>query len=367
MPRDMLDKQTRELLRRHGEQASELAKALQPSRELAAAIERMGAISSEHLAGISRAIERFQGPDLTRYTKLFDSEHVKLAAKLIQASPFQDLPKLAFPHIDIENMYSKLGGIPALLAEPHITQALLRATEQMASLQTQFAEIADRYRGFAQHFPPSETMRWLLDDQRAFSLVEALGIVPHGALWSDILELDPPDDPDSFALEFALKVWPDLKGRVELTPQECLGDPRLAEQYAQLLRAHDAQLFEAVMSSAVSIIERAVKLGRSFAGRDLKTFAWLDKEVGKLPAGYLAYRDIRLWNVMLTEVFAQCYDDSVADNSTYPNRHAIAHGVGTQVATVIDSLNAILLAHFAIKAVTAVRQYQRDLAAEDNA
>jgi hypothetical protein len=53
-------------------------------------------------------------------------------------------------------------------------------------------------------------------------------------------------------------------------------------------------------------------------------------------------------------------DDSSADETPYPQRHAAAHGFGTKISNTVDSMNSVLLAHFVITTASVFQAYTRD-------
>lgn len=208
----------------------------------------------------------------------------------------------------------------------------------------------------------SDTFQELFEDERAASFIRNLGFVPHADLWAYILDEDFPEGEqrEQFANDFTLRVWPQLKPELTLSADHILDDRRLAAMYTQLLRAHEADLHEPAYSTSASCIERAILLGRRVLGGSPQAFWWLDEKLGPMPPYCLGDRGHHTWCVLMNNMFAHCHTDADADKNEFPNRHAAAHGIGAETASVIDSLNAVLLAHFVIKAVEAAIRFHND-------
>lgn len=211
--------------------------------------------------------------------------------------------------------------------------------------------------------PFAKTFELIAEQDRAAKLIEQLGFVPHAVLWAHVTGLEAPNEAEreEFSTKLAAVIWPDMKSNIQLACEQCLSDVRLTEIFRQAQEAHEEGLYEAVISTAMTAIERAVLLSRR-PGDKVKAFEWLHEMVGSLAASDLgSYGGFRTWDILVTKVFAGCWTDNEADNMSYPNRHAAAHGIGSKVAGPIDSLNAILLAHFAIQAAAAVSSYRDNI------
>ena len=90
--------------------------------------------------------------------------------------------------------------------------------------------------------------------------------------------------------------------------------------------------------------------------RSTNTRKWLEEDIGDVPVNYLP-GSWRLWDILIKETFAFCRNDAEADGMPYLNRHAAAHGFGSEVSSEVDSLNSVLLAHFAIGLAAAFKCY----------
>jgi hypothetical protein len=86
------------------------------------------------------------------------------------------------------------------------------------------------------------------------------------------------------------------------------------------------------------------------------TKKWIEEQVADIPINDLP-GSWRLWDILIKETFAFCRNDAEADGMQYLNRNAAAHGFGSRLSNEVDSLNAVLLAHFAIGLAAAFRRY----------
>lgn len=183
--------------------------------------------------------------------------------------------------------------------------------------------------------------------------LEQLWIVPHPALLGYITPMEVLSEKEAARKreDLVSTIWPSLKSGMSVELDDCFRDVRLHEVYSQALRAHEAGLYEAAVITAVIAIERVLFLARGLKVPQ-RNDKWLREKGGSLEGGYASYKT---WRVLFEKVLAGCWGDQDADDLAYPNRHAVAHGMGTILAGRADSLNAILLAHFAIKIAQEVR------------
>jgi hypothetical protein len=210
--------------------------------------------------------------------------------------------------------------------------------------------------------PFGKAFDFIAEQGRTLKLIEQLGFVPHAALWAHVSGLEAPDETEreKFSIELTAVIWPAMKPKLQLSCEQCLSDVRLEKIFHNALEAHEKDLYEAVVSTAMMAMERAVFLARR-SGEKVKAFEWLKEMVGSLPVGALGgYGGFKTWDILVTKVFDRCWTDNQANGMSYPNRNASAHGIGSKVAGPIDSLNAILLAHFAIQAAAEVKAYRDD-------
>jgi hypothetical protein len=197
---------------------------------------------------------------------------------------------------------------------------------------------------------------------REFQLGRAaseLGFVPHAELLAYVAELKERRDQETgekSALVLATKIWPDLESKVGLPLDACLGDQKLFLTYAEMLRAHEGGLYQLMASNGVVVIERAALLAQKHVSK-LRTAEWVS-ELGELPCTEIPY-GWAVWGVLTESTFKSCWGDEEADAIPFLNRHAAARGRGAKLFNIIDSLNVVLLAHFAITAASAFEAYTR--------
>jgi hypothetical protein len=250
--------------------------------------------------------------------------------------------------------------------DPKLTRAVSDFSSSLKHFQPQFQAISKAIEIAAGRLrPAADILQRLAEDERIAQFILDLGFVPHGEIWDYIIEIDRPESSDiaSFSEQLVCQIWPKLAQNLRLEMQKCMGDAKLYETYSQMLAAHSTGLYEMVMNSVPTVLERSVSLARR-DGEPIRTFEWLKTEVAELPI-YLAggSRGYRVWEILIDHTFASCWKDADADATRYPNRHAAAHGIGKRVASNIDSLNAILLTHFVITTAHAVREYKSPKAA----
>jgi hypothetical protein len=209
-----------------------------------------------------------------------------------------------------------------------------------------------------------ETHAILAEDIRITDMISDLGFVPHIELRRQIeYSIEPIDsDQKAFAESIAKEIWPELRRRLQLQTDECLPDEKILDSFAEMLQAHEFGLYQLIMPAAVQVIERSVLLAKGSHARDRKIFNWLKDDAAHLPCpdGIHGYR---VWLILVERTFANCGSDLDADALDYPNRHAAAHGFGAKTATIVDSLNAILITHFVV-ALTSEAHFERERASE---
>lgn len=245
--------------------------------------------------------------------------------------------------------------------DPKILSFGQQIADAVAAYQDQFKAISSVVSSAAEALSSfGEPFRLLAQDQAVAEFIIDLGFVPHGELWEHVADVEKPEGEDDFSENLIVEVWPKLRQRLELSIEECLGDPKLHRIFIQMLGSFDAGLCELTLTSVPTLLERAVLMARR-SGDKTKTFEWIKAEVSDLPLEYVGgIRGYRVWKVLLDHTFAGVWTDADADAIKFPNRHASAHGMGSRLATKIDSVNAILLCHFVITIAKAVRDYRDD-------
>lgn len=250
----------------------------------------------------------------------------------------------------------------AFKPDARLARAMLEIADQTAAYRAHFGAELERYTQLSKTLLPLDKLNWLIEEERAADLIDGFGFVPHGEMWAFVADENLTGaEAEGFAEQLAIRVWPQLRLRLAVSLSDCLNDKRLLEMYTQMLAAHEASLFESVRSISAGIIERVTTLARTATGSQLRTYEWLRDEIGSLPmhaiGGLTGYR---VWRVVTQHVFSQCRTDDDADSNRFPNRHAASHGWGAETATVIDSLNNILLAHFVITAAASAVAFRRE-------
>jgi hypothetical protein len=201
-----------------------------------------------------------------------------------------------------------------------------------------------------------------IEEQRWAAVSLELGFVPHEALLEFLPNVKRPSDDaegSDAAERLAGDLWPEIRPRLELSLDDCLGDQKIFQSFGDLLRAHDAWLYQLTTPGAASVIERVARLAQKHQRR-VTTSEWLENGVGDLPGSSLS-GGLGTWVVLRDETYRNCWADTEADDIPFPNRHAAAHGFGARISNARDSLNALLLAHFAIKAAFAFERFTRAL------
>lgn len=234
------------------------------------------------------------------------------------------------------------------------TSWLLTYQQQLSALSSALQAATDALR------PHSELFCRLAEEEQVAEFIVQLGFVPHGELWEYLARLETEGlkpNPIS-SQQLVLEVWPQLRPRLTLTNDQCLGDKRLTALFEQMLQSHEAGLFELCMCALPAGIERAINLANT-PGETIRTFDWIKSEVASIPLQYIGgIKGYRFWRILVEQTFAQCWTDQDAESRKYPNRHAAAHGIGAKLATNVDSLNAILLVHFVIRLASSVKRYR---------
>jgi hypothetical protein len=197
-------------------------------------------------------------------------------------------------------------------------------------------------------------------EERVAKIILEVGFAPHPEMFDVFSDQTLPADVTMsvFSQTLANSLWPKLRSRLELSLADCLSDEKLFHTFNDLMKAHDSGLYQITIPAAVLVIERAALVAQRH--REAKTMKWLDAEIGKLPCTALPRSSWRIWSILLEYMFAQCWSDVQADAIPFPNRHASAHGRGKRLASIVDSLNAVLMAHFVIASAAAFDHYKKD-------
>jgi hypothetical protein len=251
--------------------------------------------------------------------------------------------------------------MPVFRVDPQLDRMARDFAASFAPYQSQFQALSKAIEeATAALKPHAEIFRRAAEEERVAEFILELGFVPHDELWDYIADIDRPEGVQlaGFAEGLASEVWAELEKRLALGVDECMGDGKLHAVYVQMLKAHGAGLHEMTLNSLPTVLERAVGLARG-PGEKQRTFEWIKTELSELPISWIGgYRGYRVWKILIDHTFAGCWTDAEADATKYPNRHASAHGIGTRMSGMIDSLNAILLTHFVIRMASAVRHFR---------
>ncbi|MGB7098916.1 MAG: hypothetical protein WBD95_09125 [Xanthobacteraceae bacterium] len=247
---------------------------------------------------------------------------------------------------------------------------LVRLTEQVASWNAHMAEIfapiARWNEQMTEMLKPVarlsehlvEVLEPFLEGQRVAQTILELGLLPNAEMIELVTDMGLPEGAISEVSEWiALDFWPKLRPQLELSLEECLGDQKLFVSFSELVHAHDHGFYQLTIPSAASVIERAVRSAQRHGQKVSKPMRWLDANLRELPCTHV--RSWRVLSIVMEQTFAQCWTDAEADTIRFPNRHAAAHGLGAKLHGVVDSLNAVLLAHFVITAALAFEKHTR--------
>jgi hypothetical protein len=251
-------------------------------------------------------------------------------------------------HSEFERSYAP---IRAEMERVGVEVARMFAARQ-ASFECLRESIIQRYAAFA------ETIAPVVEEQRIRKWILDLGFVPHAVLLDHLGNVEKPSHLtiDEFSQALADEVWPKVRASLQLSIEDCLGDPRIFRTFDEIIRAHEAGLYQLTAPSAFFVIERAARLAQRDPQRK-KTFDWLKNGLGDLTL----YDVPTQWRSGWTEVWALLYEktfchvqtDDDADSFPFPHRHASAHGIGGKINDKRDSINCVLLAHFVISAAAA--------------
>lgn len=252
-------------------------------------------------------------------------------------------------------------------------ESLANAAQNIARVQETFGDWAERltraqaeYNRFAQNMagvigPWADGLEKLLapfeEDRRVAQLISELGLVPHIEMFELVANVKIPTDAvlGEVAQQIAQDFWPTLRPRLELSLDDCLGDQKLFHHYCEIVSAHNAGFYQLTTPGAASVIERAARLAQRHGAKVQKPYDWLESDVCDLPINQVP--GWRALSVLIEQTFLDCWNDADADAIRYPNRHAAAHGHGSRIFGVIDSLNAVLVAHFVVVAAAACEKY----------
>lgn len=211
-----------------------------------------------------------------------------------------------------------------------------------------------------------ETLASVLEEQRLQKRILELGFVPHPVLFEYLGGTEKPSELVIGELAHALadEVWPKVRPALELSRQGCLGDLKIFHTFNEIIRAHEAGLYQLTTPSAFFVIERAARLAQQNSETTERTKVWLETGIGGLPWDALSSQcgrtSIGVWAVLYEHSFTDCRTDVFADAATFPHRHTAAHGYGTKIYSVVDSMNSVLLAHFVVIAASAFQAYERE-------
>lgn len=341
--------------------------ALQPSAQKEPAIEVLPAHNDVAPMGqlISELIDIWKHPDT--YSRLVEAfEPLREEG---QPNPFVAVSTWLKPRIE---PFAELGGIfkellPDLLPRPVSKSAgfgyFLEASRDVQRITEELRKSFEEAR---KNTISPELVARLEEQQKIITKMEVLGYTPHDVLWSYVEKAEVPSEKVGvYAEKFAQHLWPEIKSSLVLDEKACLNDPRLTEKYRQMLIGHDAGHYENVISASVSTIERAVYLAKKRTGSNKTTFYWLKQKLGQLSATDFSngMSGLRVFVVITEHLFASCHDDADANALKYPSRNATAHGIGSELATNVTSMNAILLAHAVITAIPIVEKYEKEVQA----
>jgi hypothetical protein len=188
--------------------------------------------------------------------------------------------------------------------------------------------------------------------------LDQIALVPHPMLWHSFEEMRKRAEGAFCPKQIATDVWSSRSScRFNRELSECLNDEKLTRLYAQVLAAHSRGDYEIALSALPAIFERVTRLVRP-ANESAITWLAKNEHIRNLyPQEIGGYPGYRVWRVLCEHCFSN-FDktDDAADAMRYPNRHVIAHGAGNRLADVVQSLNAVLLAHLMIWLGSLVRQ-----------
>ncbi len=253
--------------------------------------------------------------------------------------------------------------IAPLREELRIREAILELGFVPASLRASFEclteSITKQFAAF------DETLAPVREEQRIRERISDLGFVPHAVLFKHLGNVGRPSHltTDEFSQALADEAWPKVKASLQLSMEDCLGDEKIFRTFGEIIRAHEAGLYQLTEPGAFHVIERAARLAQLGPKRK-KTFDWLKNGLGDMTP----YDVPTQWRRGWTEVWALLYEktfcdvrtDEDADTLSFPHRHASAHGIGGKINGTRESLNCVLLAHFVISAAAAFQSLARD-------
>jgi hypothetical protein len=201
-------------------------------------------------------------------------------------------------------------------------------------------------------------------ERRMRERISDLGFVPHAVLFNHLGNTEKPSDLtiSEFSQAVETEVWPKVWPSLQLSQEDCLGDSKIYLTFDQIIRAHDAGLYQLTVPAAFHVIERAARIAQPGPQRK-GTSDWLKTELAdmtfcEVPSQWRAgWTDV--WEVLYEQAFRDCRTDEFADTISFPLRHAAAHGFGAKVSRSVDSMNCVLMAHFVITAAAAFMRFSR--------
>lgn len=193
--------------------------------------------------------------------------------------------------------------------------------------------------------------------QEKITFLDSVGILPHPVVASIV------EQPDEFVLEntelWIENSWSLLSERLALDVDETLNDEKINIHYRHMIDSHSQGFYPMVSAMMPSLLDRIVNKAEP-RGELKKTFEFMKSSIGELPISKLGGGlGVQFWLILTRELFSNCYEDKKADQLKYPNRHVVAHGLGSKIDNSIDSLNAILIVNFFIKAINTLNIYQK--------
>jgi hypothetical protein len=228
--------------------------------------------------------------------------------------------------------------------------AIARWNEQMAKVLAPVAHLSAQF---------AEALAPFLEEQRVAEVILGLGLLPHAEMIRLLANIEKPSEGkvNEISQRIALDLWPKVRPQLGLSLDDCLSDQKIFCSFSDIIRAHDAGLYQLTIPAAASVIERAVRLAQRHEPKPNKPIHWLEVELRELPCTHV--HSWRVLSVLTEQTYANCRTDAEADTIPYPNRHAAAHGFGARRSNVVDSFNAVMAAHFIITAASAFEKYTR--------
>jgi hypothetical protein len=134
-----------------------------------------------------------------------------------------------------------------------ISEVIRAASAPYAIFRAEIERIYAPFRELERVFAAfAETLAPMAEERRIQQKISNLGFVPHAILFNHLGNVEKPSNltTDEFSQSLADEVWPKIKTSLQLSIEDCLDDSKIYHTFNELIRAHDAGLYQLTAPSA---------------------------------------------------------------------------------------------------------------------